>query len=232
MQQNVTGMFKSDKNATIVVPKRRKQKSEEDKYEMHKRAREFLPGIGDLKAAVRLPLNEDLNEWIAVSTVDFFNQINLLYGSITQFCTKEDCPIMSAGPKFQYLWADGVKVTTPQAVSAPEYVELLLNWVQEYLDDEKMFPSAPETPFPKNFLEIVKNIFKRLVRVYAHIYYSHFDEICSLEEEAHLNTCFLHFFYFIREFDLVDKKDFAPLDTLIANLTREHQQLIASERGK
>ena len=31
--------------------------------------------------------------------VDFFNQINMLYGTITEFCTPESCPVMSAGPK-------------------------------------------------------------------------------------------------------------------------------------
>ena len=33
-------------------------------------------------------------------------------------------------------------------------------------------------------------IFKRLFRVYAHIYHSHFQKIVSLGAEAHLNTCF------------------------------------------
>src|SRR3989344_5353062 len=36
----------------------------------------------------------------------------------------------------------------------------------------------------------IKQIFKRLFRVYAHIYYSHFEKIVDLGEEAHLNTCF------------------------------------------
>lgn len=31
--------------------------------------------------------------------VDFFNQINMLYGTITEHCTTESCPVMSAGPK-------------------------------------------------------------------------------------------------------------------------------------
>ena len=39
-------------------------------------------------------------------------------------------------------------------------------------------------------------IFKRLFRVYAHIYHSHFKNVCGLGEEAHLNTCFKHFMYF------------------------------------
>ena len=33
------------------------------------------------------------------AAVDFFNQINMLYGTITEFCTPESCPVMSAGPK-------------------------------------------------------------------------------------------------------------------------------------
>lgn len=51
-------------------------------------------------------------------------------------------------------------------------------------------------PFPPNFRDVVKTIFKRLFRVYAHIYHSHFQKIVSLKEEAHLNTCFKHFVLF------------------------------------
>lgn len=36
---------------------------------------------------------------ICFAAVDFFNQINMLYGTITDFCTEESCPVMSAGPK-------------------------------------------------------------------------------------------------------------------------------------
>lgn len=77
-----------------------------------------------------------------------------------------------------------------------------------------------DVPFPKNFRDVVKNIFKRLFRVYAHIYYSHFHKIVSLGEEAHLNTCFKHFYYFIVEFNLIDKKEMEPLQELINNLTK------------
>ena len=56
---------------------------------------------GNLRLAVMLPEGEDLNEWIAVNTVDFFNQINMLYGTITEFCTEQSCPVMSAGPKYE-----------------------------------------------------------------------------------------------------------------------------------
>ena len=55
-------------------------------------------------------------------------------------------------------------------------------------------------PFPKNFVSMIKTIFKRLFRVYAHIYHSHFQMILALGLEYHLNTCFKHFIFFIDEF--------------------------------
>ena len=54
--------------------------------------------------------------------MDFFNQINMLYGTITEFCTEDRCPIMSAGPKYEYHWADGQTVKKPIKCSAPKYI--------------------------------------------------------------------------------------------------------------
>lgn len=56
---------------------------------------------------------EDLNEWLAVNTVDFYNAISVLYSTLEDFCTDRTCEIMSAGGKYEYLWADGVKVKRP-----------------------------------------------------------------------------------------------------------------------
>ena len=42
-----------------------------------------------MKAIVNLPPGEDLNDWVAVHVVDFFNRINLIYGTVSDFCTKE-----------------------------------------------------------------------------------------------------------------------------------------------
>lgn len=162
---------------------------------------------------------EDLNEWVAVNTVDFFNQINMLYGTITDFCTEDQCPIMSAGPKYEYHWADGQTVKKPIKCSAPKYIDFLMTWVQDQLDDESLFPSKIGVPFPKNFMLIAKTILKRLFRVYAHIYHQHFREVVSLGEEAHLNTSFKHFIYFVQEFELIEKKELAPLQELIDRLT-------------
>ena len=154
-------------------------------------------GSGNIDLAVELPKGEDLNEWLAVNTIEFYNDINLLYGMLEEFCTKQTCPVMSAGPKYEYLWADGSNVKTPMKVSASEYIEYLMVWVESQLNNENIFPSTIGVPFPKNFIQIIKVIFKRLFRVYAHIYYTHFPHIVMLGCQNHLNTCFKHFIFFI-----------------------------------
>lgn len=65
----------------------------------------------------------------------------MLYGTITEMCTEESCPVMSAGPKYEYHWADGQTVKKPIKCSAPKYIDYLMTWVQDQLDDEALFPS-------------------------------------------------------------------------------------------
>lgn len=56
-------------------------------------------GLGDISVAAKLPKGEDLNEWLAINTIEFYNEINVIYGTVVEFCTDKSCPIMSAGPK-------------------------------------------------------------------------------------------------------------------------------------
>ena len=83
-------------------------------------------------------------------------------------------------------------------------------------------------PFPKNFLSTAKTIYKRFFRVYAHIYHSHFDSIVESGEEAHLNSSFKHFMYFVMEFELIDKKELAPLQELIDKYCSSGSSKVAS----
>jgi hypothetical protein len=56
-------------------------------------------GQGNLIEAVRLPPGEDIQEWLAVNTVDFYNAISVLYSTLAEFCTDASCEVMSAGSK-------------------------------------------------------------------------------------------------------------------------------------
>ena len=80
------------------------------------------------------------------------------------------------------------------------------------------------------FFRLLNNIqlnklINRLFRVYAHIFHQHFDHVLSLDEEAHLNTSFKHFVYFITEFSLIDKRELAPMQHLI-------DKLLANDRAR
>lgn len=107
-----TQNIQTSQNPQLAIDKTKsfKQKKKISKgtrgYGLKQIARMTL-GSGDMQLAVELPAGEDLNEWLAVNTIEFYNEINVLYGILTEFCTTESCPTMSAGPKYEYLWADG-----------------------------------------------------------------------------------------------------------------------------
>lgn len=180
-------------------------------------------GSGNMRQAVQVPPGENLNEWLAVNTVDFFNELSMLYGTIGAECTPQSCPIMCAGDKVQYLWADGVKVKKPVSVPACEYVDLLMTWVESQLNDESIFPVRSAT-FPKNFLAVCQTIYKRFLRVYAHVYHHHINAIKELGADSHLNTCFKHFIYFVQEFKLVDETEQQPLKNVIESIVMKDEQ--------
>ena len=39
-------------------------------------------------------------------------------------------------------------------------------------------------------------------------------------QEKHINTCYKHFYYFVREFNLIGPKELEPLSELTKNLTK------------
>lgn len=187
------------------------------------------------------------------SVVDFYNQINLLYGSITEFCSPQSCPEMKATDeyakasflvsslskinRFEYLWQDSENYKRPTKMPAPTYIEHLMAWVQSNIDNESVFPSRigkyasqhrscsvltlPGVPFPKSFPSIIRQVFKRMYRVYAHIYCHHYPVIRELGLEAHLNTSFKHYVLFIDEHNLASGKDFwGPLGDLVDSMLK------------
>uniref|UniRef100_A0A1B0F004 MOB kinase activator-like 3 n=1 Tax=Phlebotomus papatasi TaxID=29031 RepID=A0A1B0F004_PHLPP len=89
------------------------------RYSLHKQAQASLSSGINLRQVVRLPAGENMNDWLAVHVVDFFNRINLIYGTVSEFCTVNSCSTMSGGPRYEYLWADGLNYRKPTALQLP-----------------------------------------------------------------------------------------------------------------
>ena len=203
------------------IQKQKRHKVDEDEKRMKIFQYDMTTlGAGDLQQAVLTPKGEDFNEWLAANTVDFFQEISLLYGIITEYCTKDSCPVMCAGPCYEYLWMDGVKYKKPHKCSAPEYIDILLSYVEEKINDERIFPTEKSKKFPKQFKDIVKTMLKRLFRIYGHMYLHHVEKFVQLGAMAHLNTCFKYFMYFVKQHKLILEIELVPLNHIINELLK------------
>jgi MOB kinase activator 1 len=96
-----------------------------------------------------------------------------------------------------FLWNAGTWIAQAQILTRL-YFEYSMLWEPQISCINHVLYFATGVPFPKNFLSIAKTILKRLFRVYAHIYHQHFSEVVQLGEEAHLNTSFKHFIFFVQ----------------------------------
>jgi MOB kinase activator 1 len=93
-----------------------------------------------------------------------------------------------------------------------------MDWVDAQLHDDAVFPSQVDVPFPRNFEGVVKDIMRRLFRIYAHCYYHHLDKLNELDVSAHLNTSFKHFVFFTHEFKMIPPDQLEPLQDIINSI--------------
>ncbi|ELU44836.1 protein kinase activator Mob2 [Rhizoctonia solani AG-1 IA] len=164
---------------------------------------------GKFKTIVALPKYVDINEWVAVNIFDFYQNLNLFCAVISEVCSTHTCTSMTAGPNLSYEWTDRNR----RAVSlpAPTYIDYVMTWVQNCLDDETTFPTRSGSEFPpaasSSFAACCKAIFMQLFRVFAHIYHAHFTDLLHLHSEGHFNSLFAHFLVFGQQYRLLEVKD-------------------------
>lgn len=171
---------------------------------------------GSFQTIVMLPKYVDLGEWIALNIFEFFTYLNQFCGCLSEFITPQTCPTMNAGPGIDYLWIDNSKKQV--RLPANVYIDYVLTWISSKLDDFTLFPTQQGVSFPPHFMGVVKNIYRQMFRIFAHIYHNHFDKIVHLSLEAHWNSFFAHFISFGKTFEIADPADLVPLISLIEAL--------------
>jgi len=244
---NFIGMS-NDKTAKV---NKRFERGGTIRYSLYKETTESMNEKEDMKKIVKCPPDEDINDFLANHVVDFYTRAKLVYSTVMdtddalmRTCNGQNCPAMNGGPKYEYLWQDGNR--KPEKLSAPEYVIRLMEWIDDLITDEKIFPPVDDVPFPSNFKDVCKKIFRRLYRVFVHVYIEHFercfhsrniflsqyfhvspcdvihlfDRLQEAGAEAHTNTFYRHYYFFMKEHKLMEDKDFAPLETLNEKLCK------------
>ncbi|KAL5252528.1 hypothetical protein ACHWQZ_G015341 [Mnemiopsis leidyi] len=167
----------------------------------------------DLKTYVQLPKGVEENEWIATHTIKLYDNLQLITNCLTEYCTAENCPVMSGGQNLIFYWvSERNKKMRP---TAPTYIEMVMSWTEKQIKDELVFPTKYGNQFPPTFKDTVRKMFRFFFHIIAHIYYSHFQDVINFELVPHLNTLFHHYVLFSQEFNLVEDKEMAPLETLI-----------------
>ena len=48
---------------------------------------------------------------------------------------------MSGGPKYEYRWQDNDKYKKPTILSASDYTSELMQWIEQLINDEAVFPT-------------------------------------------------------------------------------------------
>lgn len=66
------------------------------------------------------------------------------------------------------------------------------------IQDQAFHPSFPAT---------IRTVYRQLLRVFAHIYHAHYEQILHLRSEPHFNSLFAHFLAFGREYELLEARD-------------------------
>ncbi|XP_055331131.1 MOB kinase activator 2-like [Paramacrobiotus metropolitanus] len=165
-----------------------------------------------LRQIICLPSEIELSEWLASQIIPFFNNVNLLYGTISEFCTQSTCPTMSAPNNTIYYWID--EKGKKSKCSAVQYIDYVTASIERLMRDVTVFPARHGMSFPSNFDTVIRRIQRQLLHVLAHMYHAHFDAHVQLGTHVYLNSVFVHFVIFSQHFGLIEARELDVLRDL------------------
>ena len=165
-----------------------------------------------MREAIKLPSETGEIEWLFCNLNQLFDETISSYQQCHSFCTNEICKEMTAGEKYKFLWADKPN-TKPINLTAPDYIYKLFEWI-----DDELSEFSDISTLPKSFKNKVSVIMRRLLRVYAHIYYCHADKVKLLGISKEINNTFYHLVFFILEFKLCTQQQLEPIQKFIEKI--------------
>ncbi|CAL6040916.1 Mob1-like_protein [Hexamita inflata] len=159
---------------------------------------------------IQCPKDTDINDFISFNLCELVEDSQSFFLFVKGQC-KMECDTMCAGQGNKYLWQVGQD--KPQELKAVDYCNCLYDQITENLQNPKLFPITE--PYPKDFLKYVKQMFRRLFRVFMHCYCSHFDLIYKSGMEQKLQYQIKYFAEFMKKYQLCEIEDLEPIKHLL-----------------
>ena len=141
---------------------------------------------------------EALNEWVAMNTVDFYNEVQLLYSLAATF-HEDNFKGANQGfpPGYNYRFPG------KEVLNGSEYVRSVMSWISDQLESNDVFPESDEDPFPANFLDVhMRKIYTRMCRIFAIMFTKCLKSYTDIKAVKALNFCWKHFYYFVSRYVL------------------------------
>lgn len=120
------------------------------------------------------------------------------------------------------MWCDGITFINPISVPARTYMKFCLLWTQNQLKDQNVITSSPKDFYSADILSTWKMMYRRLLRVYAHLYINHKESFDKMGVLGFVLECMLRrFILFGTETGLTSKKELLPVKTILKKIQRE-----------
>ena len=109
--------------------------------------------------SIKIIKDTRLEDWLAVVTIEIFDNLCTIYSSLSNCCTDEICSVMSIGSLYEYSWHDFHENKNVNC-TAPRYIHLFFTFVQKAIANPSIFPTQPNKSYPDNFRLIILYICK------------------------------------------------------------------------
>lgn len=156
-----------------------------------------------------------------------YNSAARYYGWLSEKCTAKTCPKMTAGSRYfisvqkfpilkifryEFKWTDGKVSKDPETTPAVKYVGYLLDWINFQFKDELLFPNYDGAYYSRSkFIPVVQDIFKRLLRVFAHILVHHLDDLKFGKLDDEFTKYLRHFMDLFERYGILLEEDTRPI---------------------
>ncbi|EAY20354.1 Mob1/phocein family protein [Trichomonas vaginalis G3] len=166
--------------------------------------------IQDFEPLLQPPDGVTVSDWLIINVMEFLDKTDKLYQCCSLFCTTETCPLFNAGPHYNFFWEDE-SIQDPVQLSAPEYLLQLTKWARRNLANTALFPRKDGLELSADAYDVLRAIYRRTIRIYAHLYVCHFSSIKENGIEPVINTVFGHYSQLALRYQMIDEEDIEML---------------------